>query len=314
MTEKNLKPKKSKLIIITAVFLIFIIIAGLILRFIVFPMNRDIVDSNYVPDKIIDHVDASRIKYYLENNEDTVNKISEYNWLFAHASVGTDMIGGMKLLNDSNPEIFPLIIEPSLEKITSKLNPGRIYEIPRGNPGVTKKFELFHDYISERNWGSFVDIAINKFCYIDIPKYDYSKTTEQNAQIAENLATQYIENYTDLENEFSNVKFIYMTMPITKNNDIPNFMRICFNQKIREHCKSSGAFLFDIADIQCHDLDENKKEFSLDSLPLESLYSLNYRPEGMIDSYTWDGGHLNHLGKQRVAKAWYALAAAIALS
>lgn len=212
-------------------------------------------------------------------------KLRQVKWFFAHASVGSNMLDGLADLHASDKERFPL------EFITTDRDPpvatrsGVIYEHNRGNPGWKAKFDRFEDAI-RRGWRSpAIHIAMNKLCYID-----------QGASFK-----YYLHSMTNLEAEFPDTVLVYATIPLTTATDGDNFLRNAFNDRLREWARQNGRVLFDIADIEAHELDGKVSTFSYRNKTCQRL----------CDKYTTDGGHLNESGRQVVARGFYALSAAL---
>ncbi len=65
--------------------------------------------------------------------------------------------------------------------------------------------------------------------------------------------TTYLNLMTSLENDFKNVKFVYMTGHLDGTGLTGNLhLR---NEQIRNYCKTNKKILFDFADIECYDPD-----------------------------------------------------------
>ncbi len=269
--------------------------------------NKIPYDANYKPSFIIDHKDISQIEKYLNLNPQIVSEISDSKWLLTHASVGNNILKGVISLNRYDKTIYPLKITKSENMPPKTMTPSTIYEIDRGNPGASQKLQIFKTIIQSDDWNSQINIAIDKFCYIDNPPYNSSLTLSENIDKSRSLANDYIKNMEEIQNNYPEVIFVYTTMPITVSNEEANFMRLMYNLIIREYCLNNKKYLFDIADIECHRADNTINKFN-------STISKEHEVEMMISSYSNDGGHLNSIGQRRLAKGWYALAAAIALN
>ncbi|HLP77663.1 MAG TPA: LamG-like jellyroll fold domain-containing protein, partial [Candidatus Paceibacterota bacterium] len=221
-----------------------------------------------------------------------MDSIGRQKWLFTHASVGGNMIEGMQTLHSANASRYQLgtatagdgsnVYPPPASTV-----PGTIYDAARGNPGWTAKFTMFDNAVRTLGWRSpKTDIAMDKLCYID-----------QDAN-----PTNYIAMMTTLETDFPGTVFVYATMPLESSANSANILRAGYNNFVRAHCQLNNRVLFDIADIESHDLSGNPVTFTNATKVYERMFS----------GYTSDGGHLNALGEQRVALGWYATAAAIA--
>ncbi len=221
--------------------------------------------------------------------------VGQQRWLFAHASVGGNIIGGMNGLHDEDPVRYQLgfatagngsaILPPP-----AVTTPGTVYDGSRGNPGWAAKFAMFDDAVRDLGWRyPLVDAVMDKLCYID-----------ESADVA-----VYLASMTALENDHPGTAMVYTTMPLQSGSGMnwANILASNYNQAVRQHCATGGRLLLDIADIESHDPAGNAITFTSDGQTYERLYS----------GYTSDGRHLNALGARRVALGWYAAAAVLAL-
>lgn len=221
-------------------------------------------------------------------------EIAAQRWLFSHASVGADMIGGMDALHAADPDRFPLTATSAgsgsaILPPPARTEAGTIYEAHRGNPGWAAKFQLFEAAVREGGWHQpAVDVAMDKLCYID-PTADVSV---------------YLTMMEGLERDFPQTRFIYVTLPLRAGSgaNASNMLATTYNEAVRAHCADSDRILLDVADIECHDPTGERNVFTVGEQQYERL----------CWEYTHDGGHLNAEGARRVALGWYAAAAALA--
>lgn len=224
----------------------------------------------------------------------TCEAIAGQRWLFAHASVGGNIIGGMQTLHAEDPSRYPLvfatagtgsqILPPPAETV-----PGTVYDGVRGNPGWLAKYQMFDGAVRNLGWHDpLLDAAMDKLCYID-PSADVSV---------------YLASMTALEADFPGTRFVYVTMPLQSSSgaNASNMLAFAYNEAVRAHCAGPDRLLYDLADIESHDPDGNAITFTVGEQVYQRLYS----------GYTSDGGHLNSVGARRAALGWYAAAAAIA--
>ncbi len=240
---------------------------------------------------VIGHNDIAQVAGL---SQSVLDAIGQQRWLFAHASVGENIIGGMVTLNTANPVRYQLKFVTSgngsaIYAPPANTGPGTVYDGSRGNPGWAAKYTLFDDAVRTLGWHyPKIDMAMDKLCFID-----------DAAQV-----NVYLASMTALENDYPATKFIYTTQPLQASS-IPGSANIAYwhyNQAVRQHCSANGRILFDIADIESHDPQGNAITFTDQGLTYERLYS----------GYAADIGHLNAAGSERVALAWYALAATLA--
>lgn len=274
------------------------IITGLV----IFPlMAKPVVASaTWAPGRIVGHQDVAQIDAYLAANPSVAATIGQGKWFFAHASVGENMQAGMERLNRDNPGRYGLSVYSSGPNPPASLN-GGLYSYGRGNPGAAAKISTFEAYLAG-GWAQKTHFAMNKFCYIDI-EYDGGQSATANQGRADALANQYTSSMARLEAKYPNLRLIYATMPIESTGDNNNFVRMRFNQQVRNFAAAQGKYLLDIADIESHYANGQPSGKTVGGQSTQT----------MVPEYTNDGGHLTALGETRVALGWYALAAALVI-
>ena len=225
--------------------------------------------------------------------QSTMDAIGQQKWFFTHASVGGNMINGLNDLHTANSTRYQLQTSSvgyndSLQQADyppASTTPGSVYECNRGNPGSSEKFLIFYESV-KCGWQSpKVDFVMDKLCYID-----------QNADVNSYL---YWMSSQESYPSYAGTTFVYTTMPLTTGEDSNNILRNQYNDAVRDYCIAHDRLLFDIADIEAYDPTGNPITFAYDNQTYQKLYS----------GYTSDGGHLNTVGRQRVAMGWYAVAA-----
>ena len=214
-----------------------------------------------------------------------MNEIGQLKWYFAHASVGGNMMSGVTGLRSSNSGFYQYQSATEDGTPPAATLTGTIYEHNRGNPGWQAKVDGFQTCASNGWRFPMVNLAVNKFCYID-----------QEASL-----DYYLGSMTNLEAAFPETVFVYMTIPLMTSQDSDNYLRNVFNDNLRAWIAASGRVLFDIADIEAHDTNGALCTYTYNSRLCQRLYS----------GYSSDGGHLNTAGSQLVAKGYYALGAAL---
>jgi hypothetical protein len=216
---------------------------------------------------------------------ETVNAVNALKVYFAHASVGGNIVNGMSDLRSANPARYKMLCPDEDGTPPATTVGGNMYHYMRGNPGWSAKITLFETYLAA-GWGAGkVDIAINKFCYVD-----------QAAGF-----TQYRDSMVAQEALYPGTKFVYMTIPLTTSEDSAGYLRQVFNQQLRAFCAANGKILIDIADIE-----------AWSPLGVQQTYVYNSTVcQKMCAGYTTDGGHLSVEGRDRVALGFYAAFMAI---
>ncbi len=258
------------------------------------PAFEPLEERTLLSGTVVGHNDLAVVEALPDN---ALAGVAEQRWFFTHASVGTNMDSGMADLCSLNATRYPLVTSTVSYNSTelraadapASTTAGRIYDCNRSNPGWSSKLTIFENSLNVSGWhGTAVDVAMNKFCYID--------------QAAS--ADSYLSSMSTLEAAYPNTRFVYMTMPLTTGEDSNNVLRNTFNTTVRAYCVANGKLLFDLADIEAYDPSGNAVTFSYSGFTYQKLYS----------GYTTDGGHLNdasNVGRQRAALGWYAVAALI---
>ncbi|MBS1705263.1 MAG: SGNH/GDSL hydrolase family protein [Armatimonadetes bacterium] len=230
---------------------------------------------------IVDHTNAARID---SASPEQIKKLTQLNVFFAHASVGGNIVEGLRALHQSDPNRYPLIVDGAGARPTGNEERGHLYEFNRGNPGAQAKIDQFAGYVSG-GW-SAANIVVDKFCYID---------PDANFQ-------SYVRSMGSLEKNYPKTLVVYTTIPVCTGQDGANDQRETFNNQLREYAKKNNKALLDIADIESVDPDGTAHTYAKNGQTMRLLYS----------GYTSDGGHLNEVGSAAVAKGFYSLVLAYA--
>ncbi len=124
------------------------------------------------------------------------------------------------------------------------------------------------------------------------------------------MLSQYLEPMTQLENDYPNVTFVYMTCHLDGSGETGNLnLR---NQQIRDYCSAHEKILYDFADIESYDPDGQTNY-----MPLYCDDACNYtggnwaidwqnsHTEG-VDWYNCSAAHSQPLnGNQKAYTAWW---------
>ncbi len=242
--------------------------------------------------QVVDHRHLAAVASFPPS---VVDEIGSQRWLFTHASVGGNMVEGLADLHALDATHYPLVTQNvgfdaglnRAEAPPATTLPGTVYECPRGNPAWSEKVAIFDSSVRLAGWHlPQVDAAMDKYCYID-PEADAATTTAAMAALRAAYPTTAI---------------VYTTMPLTTGEDAENVQRNQYNQAVRVHCASTGAVLYDLADMEAYDPSGVAQTFLSGGQTYQKLYA----------GYTDDGGHLNVTGRRRIATGWYAVAAVLA--
>jgi len=228
-----------------------------------------------------------------EETKQAMNIIKDSSILFAHKSVGNNILSGLKMLSDETGIDINVknIDDVSLQnkKIFAHVTGGKNY-YPK------TKIDSFTKKMSELNGELVPDVAFMKFCYVDIkPDTDVNE-----------LLKYYQEKINEIKKEKPGVTLIHLTVPlVTRSNtmkskikrllgmdkysEASNIKRNEFNDLLTK--SFHGEPIFDIARVESTHKDGSREQFMEDG-------KVYYR---MASEYTKDGGHLNDLGQYVVA-------------
>ncbi len=214
---------------------------------------------------------------------------------FGHQSVGANMLEGLKLLARQKPQRYRLVVRPE----PSRFSLSALYRRFSGDPHKQSGIEQFFvgrngepegkiaDFSRRMaGEGRTADVAMMKLCFVDFqdPKTDPAR-----------LFADYRTGMERLEKSHPKVRFVWWTVPLMSGG---NHLRNAYNRLIRTYAATHDKPLYDIADIESHDL--QGRQVMHDGEPV------------MYAGYTQDGGHLTTEGKLRAARAWWWLAARLA--
>jgi hypothetical protein len=148
----------------------------------------------------------------------------------------------------------------------------------------------FDNHIRNLGYGEPLraNVAFMKYCYIDWqPRTDVQQRWNE-----------YRTTMEALEADFPDITFVWWTIAVNTAGDAGD-IREAFNNMLREYCINNGKVLFDLADIESHDLQGNP---CYDDIGAEGLYA----------GYAVDGAHPTGIGQLRLASAMWWLLARIA--
>jgi len=249
-----------------------------------------------------------------------MNSVTNFNWYFALASVGTLMLEGVTNLHASDPSFYELQALECTSNPPDSTLPGMIYGNDRGHSTGTDyegdwQYEVAYFQSAVGNGWSYprVNLAMNILSFIDIW---YNNSSNGVAELLDG----YIGSMTNLEAAYPQTLFVYVTMPITTTNydfevDVEpedEYWRCVFNNALRAWCTANNRVLFDIADVEAHDSNGNLCTFMYDGLLCEQLWSGDNQGGDACCGEVGDGAHPTNFGAEElIAKGFYALAAAL---
>lgn len=212
---------------------------------------------------------------------------------FGHQSVGLNMLDGLEqVLNGRNNGTMTI---EKIDKDSNVSGPALYHSFIGYNEKTDSKLEDFHYYV-ESVFGGNLDVALMKFCYLDIEAY-----TD-----VDSLYDNYKATIDTLESRFPDIRFVHMTVPLRGLQKGPkawvkrvlgkpvvgyedNRKRERFNAMVR---RDYGENLFDIA------LLESTRQSGERALVEVGGQQVPY----LASEYTDDGGHLNDVSKKLIAE------------
>ncbi len=223
-------------------------------------------------------------------------KLSEKKIYFGHQSVGFNIIDGIKAIMKAHPEIKLNIVETTdgSDFATGIFGHSRVGK----NVDPVSKIREFADYV-DQGIGKKADAAALKFCYVDI-----NQETDVNRMLDD-----YRQTIIALNKKYPDMRIIHFTSPLTMNKTTwktwikkklgkkdaweygVNIRRAEYNQKLIETYQGKEP-IFDIAKIESTYPNGKRCTFEIKG---NTYYS-------MVPEYTSDGGHLNELGRRKVAE------------
>jgi hypothetical protein len=223
---------------------------------------------------------------------------SQLHILFRHNSVGWYMSRGLDCLMNK--------VQPRPSDCDSGLNPSQIVYNSKYNRN-NFQFEFNGDFCYNQfpGWYDVVACFVSRFDALSSQlnggsfKFGYTQTTADLATLffnpIHNDRNTSINDLTALEARHPDKKIFYTTSAIPQAAfvDAENY-----NVEMRKYAISNNKYFFDIADIESHHQDGSP--------------CINNGVESLCPEYTFDGGHPNALGMQRLAKAWWVMMARLA--
>ena len=237
-------------------------------------------DGQYI---LIDHTSIDKFSLI---PDDVIAQAAKLRVLFRHASVGENIRYGLECMYGNYParrpnscsQFFNLKYDSSLWIFQN-----------RGNPGWIEKVD---DFVreTEAQQDQF-DVLMFTLGYLD----GFDGMSYPVISDPDNFQTMYIDKLVDLETRYPDKKFVWWTMSLAQEGH-QNTTK--FDEMLRSFAMENGKTLVDMADIETHDLQGNPC-FDKNNIPV------------VCSVYTNEivSGHLNEIGRERMAKAfWYMMA------
>ena len=229
-----------------------------------------------------------------------LEKVGAYRVFFGHQSVGDNIMAGIEDLKAAAGGAGPEVVawKPGAPLPETFFAHGYV----GGNRSPASKFDDFAKAVDGELAGR-VDVAFMKLCYVDIHKETdikalfeaYAKTVETVKQRHPEVTVVHVTTPLMVKEGWSRLKY-YVKAAMGVEND--NEKRNAFNAMMRERFR--GEPIFDLEAIQSTRPDGRKEAFGKGGKVL-----------GLARAYTYDGGHLNELGRRLVARELVAFLAGL---
>ena len=225
-----------------------------------------------------------------------LEQVSAARVYFGHQSVGDNILQGIRQLDPSGDI---RIVERHDGTVVDRSEGGVFWQSKIGTNGEPlSKLREFRSVL-DQGIGNSVDIAVFKFCYLDIIRTTDVKT----------VFDDYKNTMLELRRNFEGLTIVHTTVPLQVNpegwktkikkllgkGDLweyqDNIVRMNFNRMLLAEY-DGVAPVFDLAEVESTKSDGSRETFALDGV---TYYAL--APE-----YTVDGSHLNALGQRQAAR------------
>lgn len=229
-------------------------------------------------------------------------RITQRRIFFGHQSVGGNLLDGVKQLSAMASVPIRVFETPTANGVEAN-GLGHAFVARNGDP--FQKLKSFEQAMGQQPTG--LDIALVKFCYVDI-----TADTDVKALFARYRAT-----IDGLKTKNPGTTFVHMTVPLTTVQGgfkgslkkligrspygaIENIRREEYNKLLRQAYRGREP-LFDLARVE---------STAPDGTAVTSEWKGSVAP-AMAPAYTDDGGHLNAAGRLRTAREFVAILASI---
>lgn len=234
---------------------------------------------------------------------DDLKVVAEERIYFGHQSVGNNVLEGLRELSAAAGVPLTIAELPRASKLQGP-GLGHLFVPENGDP--LRKLAEFKRALGK---GSQADIALVKFCYVDI-----TADTDMRG-----LFEEYRETIDELRRANPRTTFVHVTLPLTTvqtgpkawakrmlgrapYGTIENVKREQYNALLRRTYAGREP-IFDLARVESIAPDGTQATVEWDGVVAPAL----------ARAYTEDGGHLNHAGRLRAAKEFATVLAAARL-
>lgn len=222
---------------------------------------------------------------------DALERVSEKRIYFGHQSVGLNIMDGINDIVKEYQGVRLRILKT--EDPLAFNSPVLAHSMIGENENPLSKINAFVRSM-DSGIGGKAEVAFFKFCYVDITR---------NTDV-DKLFSAYKTAMLRLREQYPNTQFVHVTAPLSVSlpsikgwiksmlgREDNNIRKQAFNEMLRREYGGSGR-LFDLAAIESTYPDGRKASFT-------SRGSTYY---ALVPDYTNDEGHLNEVGRRRMAE------------
>jgi len=239
------------------------------------------------------HPEENKVMMTMDNVTDAeLEVVKSKKILFAHMSVGANIIQGIEELRNSDSRYAKLNVVKYSDGSPVE-SPGIYHFLIGDNSFPEKKVQSCRETVVGKKAGRLFDAFIFKYCYVDI-----NEDTDVEA-----LFLDYSKFLNGIKKQYSDLKFIHVTVPLTVKyrglkgwlkfrffRNHPNEKRSLFNEKLNE-VYGKNDLIFDLAGLEA----SGKSGDELFYL------SGGKKVKFLSGELTDDGGHLNAAGREKAA-------------
>lgn len=184
---------------------------------------------------------------------------------YGHTSHGSQLVSGIKALADfSDADGFGAAFPAGTFAFNNGGTNGAL-DLEEGS-GYSEGW-LQRDCGYYPNWVEETREYLEDSSHADVNVIMWSWCTQVTGYTAQQMTDRYLNPMAQLEQDYPNVIFVYMTGTVYGNGDTDNLNQR--NQQIRDYCMANDKVLFDFADIESYDPDNN---YYLDKNVDDALY------------------------------------------
>jgi hypothetical protein len=239
-------------------------------------------------------IDSGKVNMIDESVKQSIDIVKNLRIYFGHQSVGANVLEGLEELKAGSSSDNLNIV--SLDSAGNLPENFFAHSKIGANENPASKCNAFSAILKSDSFDS-LDIALFKFCYIDI-----NSETDIHA-----MFRHYEQTIEKVKSEFPGLQIVHVTVPLRQQSggimvklrslmgeksewETANIKRNEFNDLLKS--RYTGEPLFDLAEVESTYPDGARRTFKSDG---KIYYSL-------ISDYASDSGHLNKLGRGLAAK------------